>query len=86
MIGGAGRAGLAGEVLRAEPGVLGQIQIAGQAGADAKLADLVALDFQVGGRQAIEQIIEEHGPEGLLAGYGWVADEIGSGVHGIENS
>ncbi len=52
-----------GEELGGQVGVILEPDVAGHAGAHAQLLDLVALDLQDRGRQAVEQVVEEHGAQ-----------------------
>jgi hypothetical protein len=59
------RLGALGQALDAQLGVVFELDVAGQAGAHAQLLHALVIDLQDRGRQAIEQVVQEHGAEGL---------------------
>src|SRR5437879_713311 len=53
------------KLLRGQIRVVGKVDVAGDAGADAELLDLLVVDLKHRGRQTIEQIVEKDRPKRL---------------------
>src|SRR5262249_52044893 len=69
----------------AQVGVVGQVDAPGQAGAHVQLPHGVAVHLQHGGGQAVEQVVQEHGPERPRAAAGdrRIPQQVGTGIQGV---